>query len=788
MLQNYLKLTLRHLSRNWRYLLINVLGLGFALGFCILAYLNHRFANTYDIKHRDAKRIVRVESDKEANSERYGVCPSALGPLAVAQISGVEAQCRYDSRGTVVKYGEAVFNERIVFTDANFFQFFDFEVVEGTPNLQDPSIVVLDEIAAIKYFGKENPIGKTLIFNADADQKIPLTVGAIVKEIPMNSSLRFHFITHLDNQLDGKEKVNYNDWRYMADAVFLKLKDPNSLKSIQTGLQAYVSPQNTAKPDWKILGYTLEPLLDIAKNSQELRWNNLWHGLPSAAVWGNLTMAILLLLTASLNFANMTIAACNRRLREMGVRKVMGGTRGQLMRQLLGESFFVVLMAMILGMILAYPICDWYNPTWQFTDLKIDYSQPTLMLYIAGVAVFTTLLAGSYPAFYIAGFEPAKIFRGGVLFGGRQFFSQIMMGLQLAISIVTLVVGFSFSRNADYNRTADIGFEYEKIMQAWLPQPSDYQRFENAIRNINGVEKTGGSLHLPGFSFNNIDFKWEGKASDCAIFEVGNNFTDLMEMTLLEGKWPTPADDTTGSDEIIVNQTFVREIAGNRPVIGESIVFKNRSHRISGVMKDFMTNSAFNPIAPTALHPTAINNYQRCLIKTSSVAQQPQIMAALEKEWKTLFPYTPINIGYQNEMMRPAIEVSDNIANSMVVFAGVAILLSITGLFSIISLNVLRRMKEVAIRRVMGASTGQVTWILNKNYGWVFIFSIIIGCTGGWFLSKLLMDSIFKINIGVHGNTLIFSALGLLLIAGLTIALKIWQTMRINPADVLRGD
>jgi putative ABC transport system permease protein len=627
-----------------------------------------------------------------------------------------------------------------------------------------------------------------LIFNADSDQKIPLTVGAIVKDIPMNSSLRFHFITNLDNQIDGKEKVNYNDWKYMADAVFLKLKDPNSLKSIQTGLQAYVAPQNTAKPDWKILGYTLEPLLEIAKNSQNLRWNNLWRGLPSAAVWGNLTMAILLLLTASLNFANMTIAACNRRLREMGVRKVMGGTRGQLMLQLLGESFVVVVLAMGLGMALAYPICDWYNSTWQFTDLKLDYSEPTMMLYIAGVAFFTTLLAGSYPAFYVAGFQPSKIFRGGVLFGNRQFFSQIMMGLQLAISIVTVVVGLSFSRNAAYSRTADVGFAYENILQAWLPQPSDYQKFENAIRNLNGVEKTGGSLHLPGFGYNNLDFQWEGKASDCVIFEVGNNFTELMGMTLLEGKWPTPAGDTIGSNEIVVNQTFVREIAGNRPVIGESIVFNNQSHRISGVMRDFMTNSAFNPVSPTALHPTAIKNYQRCLIKTTSVAQQPQIMASIEKEWKIMFPYTPFNVGYQNEMIRPAIEVSDNIANSTAIFAGVAILLSITGLFSIISLNVLRRMKEVAIRRVMGASAIHVTWILNKSYCWVFVFSILIGCAGGWFFSKLLMDSIFKINFGVHGNTLIFSALGLLLVAGLTIALKIWQTMRINPAEVLRGD
>lgn len=788
MLANYLKLTLRHLRRNWRYLVINVLGLGFALGFCILAYLNHRFANTFDVNHRDAARIVRVESNKETDAEPYGVCPAALGPLALSQLSGVEAQCRYDTRGTVVKYGESVFNERIAYADANFFDFFDFEALTGKPDLRDPNGVVLEESAAEKYFGKENPIGKTLIFNADRDIKQTLTVTAVLKKIPLNSSLRFRFITHLDNQLDGKTKVDYSDWRYFTDAGFLKLKNTADAKTVSDGLQAYVAPQNTAKPEWKVSSYRLEPLLETALNSQNIRWNFIWRGLPSAAVWGNVTMAILLLLTAAMNFANMTIAVCNRRLREMGVRKVMGGTRGQLMRQLLGESFVVVVLGMGLGMTLAYPICDWFNETWHFTDLKVDFSNPQLLTYIACVALFTTLLAGSYPAFYVAGFQPSQIFRGGVLFGGRNFFSQIMMGLQLAISVVTLVVGLSFSRNAEFNRKADIGFEYERILQAWLPQRTDFQRFENAIQAIPGVEKTGGSTHLPGFGYDNVDFNWKEKPNTCIIYEIGNNFVDLMEMKLVEGAWPALAGDTICSPEIVVTQTFVREIAKNQPVIGESILINKQSHRISGVVHDFMTNSPFSPIQPSLLHLAPARDFQRCLIKTSDVAQQTQIMAAIEKEWKKLFPYTPFNVGYQNEMLRPAIEVSDNVARSMVVFAGVAILLTITGLFSIISLNVLRRMREVAIRRVMGASTSQVAWILNKNYIGVFSIALLLGCAGGWLLSKLLMDSIFKINIGMHVNSLIFSVLGLLLVAGITIGIKIWQTMRVNPASVLQGD
>jgi ABC-type antimicrobial peptide transport system permease subunit len=176
------------------------------------------------------------------------------------------------------------------------------------------------------------------------------------------------------------------------------------------------------------------------------------------------------------------------------------------------------------------------------------------------------------------------------------------------------------------------------------------------------------------------------------------------------------------------------------------------------------------------------------VIRTAGVDEQPRIMAAIEQKWKQLYPYMPFNVGYQNEMMQEAIEASDNIAKSMTGFALVAILLCITGLFSLVSLNVMRRLREVAIRRVMGASGAHISWILNKSYIWIFAAALIVGCVGGRFLALLLMDSIFKFNIGVQSGAMVYSALGILAIAALTIGVKIWQTLRINPADVLRGE
>lgn len=363
-----------------------------------------------------------------------------------------------------------------------------------------------------------------------------------------------------------------------------------------------------------------------------------------------------------------------------------------------------------------------------------------------------------------------------------------MMGLQVTISLVAVVTGLRFARNAELQRKADIGFDYQPILQTWLPSESDYRRFNDAVRDLPGVEATAGSLHLPGFGFNLIDFKWQGEGQEAILYQVGNEMPTLMGMRLDQGTWAAPAVDTMASQEVIVNQTFVRQIGGNVNVVGQEITFKGRTVRIAGVVEDFMTNNPFEPIRAAVLQAVPLRDWRRCLIKVSSLEQQPQVMAALESRWKQLFPYTPFNVGYQSEMMRGAAEVSDNIASTMVGLAGLAILLSITGLFSLVSLNVLRRMREVAVRRVLGASAGQVGWVLNKSYGWIFLVAVVLGCFAGRFLAGSLMDSIFKINLGVQSAALVWSSLGVLAVAAATIGLELWQVLRVNPAGVLRGE
>ena len=780
---------MRRLRRDLWYVAVNVIGLGLALGFATLAFLNYRFANTYDHWHRDGQRIGRVEMKKTSDGWWHGRCPGPVATAAPAELPQVESSLRYDASGTVVKRRDAVFNEVLHYADAHFFGFFDFEVLAGVADLSDRSKVVISREMAEKYFGQTNAVGQTLLFNADAQQPLPLTVGGVLRDMPKNSSLRFSCITHLDNVIRAGDAPEFDTWKRSVGAIFLKLKSENDFLTVEKGLQAYVAPRNAARPDWQISAYRLTPFRALSAGSEQLRNNMLWPGLPPAAVWGNLTMALLLLLTAALNFSNMTISTSNRRLREMGVRKVLGGSKTQLTRQLLFESLGIVALATLFGMAVARPIADWHNRTWQFTDIQVDYTDPQLAGFTLLILLTTTLLAGSYPAFYLAGFRPTRIFRGSTPVGGKSHFSRIMLGLQMAISVLAIVVGVSFAHNAERNRNADIGFDYRPVLQAWLPKAGEANMFEQAIRDIPGITQTANSLHLPYFGYDRAEFMFRERPQEAKVFEVGNGFAALMDIRLVAGTWPAPAGDTVASPDILLNETLVRQMGmDERSVVGENLLLGKTSCRVAGVVRDFMTDTPFDPVAPTLLKTIPDRDCRRVLIKTAPTAQQSEVMQAIEHQWRALFPYTPFNVGYQSEMLREAIQVSDNIAYTMGVLSGVAVLLSIIGLFSLVSLEALRRMREVAIRRVVGAQAGHIGWILHKDYALIFVAALGVGCIGGWFLSGMLMDSIFLIHYGVPAYALWAGSSGMLGLALLTIALKTAQTLRTNPANILRGD
>ncbi len=788
MLQNYFKVALRNLFRNKLYVLINVLGLGLALACCIIAYLNWKYNNDFDAFHTQKDYLFRVEVFKETNDQLYGIAPLPLGDAAVKDIPGVQQSFRLNTSSVVVKSGNDVFNERVHYGDENFLDLFDFEIVQGDSKcLSDKSKIILTEMMAVKYFGNENPVGATLLLNPGKEDETSLTIGAVMKDFVLNSSIRFNFLTHFDNQFYQGKPMDDTDWSLFTGVNFLKLRDPSQAPEIAKSLNKYVAVQNAAREDWPVKSFVLEPLATVSDGSRNLRANWLYQEFPPAAVWGPIVMAILLLLTACLNFTNTTISLSNQRLKEMGVRKVMGGTQRQLIGQLLSESFVICILALFAGIAFVDFLLPPYNEMWSYLHLEAHYFENPPLLIFMGLSLFiAVILGGAYPAFYISAFNPTNIFRGSVKFGGSNLFSRILLGVQVMISLVAVVSGIAFAQNAIFQKTTDLGYEHQDVLVVPTFEEGTFESFRSTIQNNSKILASSGTRHHLDWYDARTDYEVQGEKHESFYYGIGENYFEVMDMEIVDGRFFDKERQLDYENSLVINETFAKFHQWDNP-IGQKITLDSVEHSVIGVAQDFMYEGFFDPVEPTMLKLVKPEKFNFWVVEAN-----PENMLALNNElkdaWTPLFPFKPYEGFFQSELMEEDLMVTENIAIINFFLAIVTILLSSAGLFALVSLNILKRLKEIAIRKVVGASTGNIAYLINKNYIWIFLVAAVGGSIGGSFLSKMLLSSIYATHVDVSIIVLIIGSLTIFLIAGLTIGYKIFQVAKTNPSDILRAD
>ncbi|CAN5254128.1 hypothetical protein BH11BAC6_BH11BAC6_06300 [soil metagenome] len=513
MFKNFFKIVVRTLMRYKAYTFINIIGMGIGIAAMVWGYQTYQFAFSFDNFHPDRDNVYRALTNKEGADEIKGVFPMAAVQAAKNEFAGIKETVRLDSRGVNIKsIKDETFAEQVHFTDPPFFNFFNFPLVKGTNDLSDHSAVLITEKTAKKFFGNSDPIGKTLIFYAGESYSMPLTVKGVLKDIPVNSTIQFGFLTNFDNQLkpDGT-KITSDDWSWIVDAAFFKIPNPSDASTLAAGMKKYIPLQNASREDWKASGFKFLSLRQSAIQIDTIGSNALIQRPDDAATFGPLVFAFLILLSACLNFSNTTVARANTRLKEIGIRKVMGSTYSQLIMQMLLECAIIVFVAITLSLLLNSWWLPVFNKMFVFVDVKADYLHDTnLLIYMAIILVSSTLLAGSYPAFYISRFNASTIFRGNVKFGGSNLFSRLMLGLQIAISIITVVAGIAFARNAEFQRTYDFGYNLENTMGVIVNDQTTFEALKNEMKNVPQVTALAGTKHHIGFGYRNMVAEAEG--------------------------------------------------------------------------------------------------------------------------------------------------------------------------------------------------------------------------------------------------------------------------------------
>jgi putative ABC transport system permease protein len=795
MLAKYFLIGFRNFRRNKLYILINILGLGIAIACCIAGYFNWKFKDSWDSNHKHAASIYRIEftSQSQGNIERYGVSPMPLGEQIKISEPGTVSVVRYLPATSNIKIGSELFHTDIAYADSAFFDLFSFKLIAGSfSNFRDKNKIFISSGLAQKYFNTANVIGREIAQINNNQTKI-FTVGGVFEEQPLNSSFSFSAIALFSNLSDlsnGSNRVT-TDWAAW-NTTFLKITDPKQVPAVQRQLRQYVQPQNWSGNNIKVKDYYLQNFKGMAQRSMEepmVKWQQLRYGIPQQAIIVPNVTAFLLLLLACFNFTNTSIAISSKRFKEIGVRKVMGANKSQLILQFMGENLLVCFFALLTGLFFAEFLIPAYNRLWPFLKLSLNYTGNfEFMIFLAGLLVVTALIAGSYPAIYITNFTPVSILKDRIRLGSTNWFTRILLGLTFTISLLAIIFTMAFYNNARYQKDFNLGYASKGVISIHLPDAKDFLIFKNAIETNPDIQMVAGTKDHITHSISSHSVSYESTKKQIDVMDVGENYCEALNMEIKSGRAFQKGSETDLKESILVTEEFVKQFGWNDDVIGKRITFNDSiQYNVIGVLKDIYTHSLYEPIGPVLLRYARPEHYTE-LIVTVDPNNSSRLDHFLRSEWEKNFP----NKIYDNQSIEVVRESSNRVNSNGVKIVGclgfIAILMSVTGLYTLVSLNIIKKTKEVGIRKVLGASGFDITRIINFEFFLILSCAAISGSFIGYVLVDQVMGSLWKYYLSIQIGTIAICVLAMLAIASLILGYKTFKVSSLNPVKTLRSE
>ena len=789
MLRNYILTALRNLYKNKLFVLINILGLGVALAISIVAYYNHRFGAEFDMMHSRSQEIYKINSirDLQGRLQEYGITPMALGPMVAEDISGVESVIRFTLSGSPVKHGNEVFNRMIGYADQDYLSAFDYPLISGTLESfkSKGNIMISEELAGI-HFGDADPIGELITIFDGEGNPFDFVIGAVFKDIPQNNTMQFEALTLFDNYLDIFD-YDEHDWKLFVAATFLVIPDRTHLDIIDQKIDEVVPVQNKGYETFIITDFKLLPLKEMAKNSREIWSNWMYPGLHPAHQVSPSIMALLILLIACFNFTNTAVSASSKRLKEISMRKVAGGKRIQIIAQFWGENLFICLIALVVAIFFAKVLLQAYNKMWDYMTLTMSFKGDIqFWIFLLIVLLLTGIIAGTYPAVYISSFRPMDILRQKVRLGGASLLSKILLFLQISISVVAMVGGIVFSRNAYYQDTLDLGYDKDMLIVLTLRNQSDYEVYRQSLLQHPKIISAAGSSYHVGWGNYRRGVDYQGLENEVNVMHFGMDYMETVGLDLIRGRMFEPEyKESDVLNSIIVNEKFVEDFEMDDPIGKQVTINDTIILTIVGVINNFYTNDFWAPLEATMLRLDDEDWYNIIAVRSQNNDRE-EVFNYMESEWQRLIPSLPYSGRYQEDTMSEAKYINASIKKIFVFLALSATLLSLIGLYNLISLNIISRTKEIGIRKVLGASIMNIAIKINRAFAVILVLSTGLGCVGGYYMTDALMDSIWANHLDFELFNYVGAFLGMIIIAAITVSWRIYSAATTNPATLLR--
>ncbi len=806
MLRNYLTIAWRNLWKNKLFSLINIVGLSVAFGSGILLFLTATFELSFDRFHKDEERIFRFATKQNSPDLMRTLMKTAMAapmaPTLKSEYPEIEYIARRQDNGGTIEYKDKRLEESLDFVDADYLRMFSFRMLQGSSEtaLREPGNVVLKADLAKALFGEENPVGKPVRLTFGGQTKDFLVAG-VLENPPNNSTLDYSMLVRFENspEYQGRE----TQWNSNFHDVYVKLPATTTAAAFEQKIRPFTKKyyaedirnlkRDGAKPDanGEYLSLKLQPLADIHFDSFVREGNAYLY--PYIL----LIISALIITIAAINFINLSVARSLTRTREVGMRKVLGALRWQIVGQFWGEAVLIGVFSLALGLILAQLFLPEYKATFR-TEISLDMLQSIgILAVILLVFLLITSLAGGYPAWFINRFSTVLTLKGRISTGRSNHVRSSLIVVQFVIATLLIASTLIISQQIRFLRNKPLGFNSQQVISIPVNGKLDggvvLQRLRNELAGQPAIESiTAASNNLgrgkDGSSWKSVmGFDYNNRTLSANNLSVDYDFAKTMELKLLAGRDFSRQFATDSTQAILINETFAKQIGGNPLGIWLPVHDSTSKLQVIGIVKDYHFESLHSKVEAQMIELRSKDFPVGYVFVKVANRDIPQTMALLEKTWKKIAPENEFLGSFLDENTNRQYRREERFYNIFITAASLAIVLSCIGLFAIAVLVMNQRTKEIGIRKVLGASTSGIVALLSKDFLKLVLTALVIAIPIAWYtMNQWLQDFAYRIDIPWW----IFAIAGILSIgiALLTVSFQAVKAALANPVKSLRSE